>query len=72
MLEIRCPACVELGWYTSRVLFYVVNKIIPCETRIQITCWKCKSIVSWKIGDDKPDIIKKGQYYHKKQTAAFE
>lgn len=70
--EVRCPACVSLGWYSPRLLFRVIGKLEPTEAHLQIKCWICKSVVDWKVGTPELAIVELGRKNHKKQTAAFE
>ena len=70
--ELRCPACVPLGWYSPRLLLRVIGKIEPQEAQLQVKCWICKSVIGWKIGTTDIQIIERGRKNHKKQTAAFE
>ena len=59
--EIRCPACVPLGWYSPRLLLRVVGKMEPHEAQVQIKCWICKSVIGWTIGTPKLEIIEHGK-----------
>jgi len=70
--EIRCPACVPLGWYSSRLLLKVVGVIEPQEAQIQIKCFMCKSIIGWTVGTPLLEVVETGRKNHKRQTAAFE
>jgi len=70
--EICCPACVPLGWYSSRVLFKVYGKVDPIDAQLQIKCRICKSIIGWKIGTPLIEVLEEGRKNHKRQTAAFE
>lgn len=70
--EIRCPACVMLGWEASRMLYKVYGKLPETDAKLQIKCHRCKSVVEWTIG--KPILIPivLGPKVRKRQTAAFE
>lgn len=71
--EIRCPACVELGWYSSRLLLKVRGKVKPAaNVIIQIKCIRCKSVVEWTLGTPFMFVIEQGPKNHKRQTCAFE
>ena len=70
--EIRCPACVPLGWMHSRLLFKVTGKVSPTGAKMQVHCHRCKSIVSWTCGLPVLEIVAYGVKNHKKQTAVME
>jgi DNA-directed RNA polymerase subunit RPC12/RpoP len=70
--EIRCPACVPLGWPSSRLLFKVNGVMSYSGARVEIVCHRCKSLVSWVIGVPVLHVIKYGQKNDRHQTAAFE
>lgn len=59
--EIRCPACVPLGWDSSRLLFKVHGVVAVCDARLQLVCHRCKSLVEWRIGLPILTVIEKGQ-----------
>jgi DNA-directed RNA polymerase subunit RPC12/RpoP len=49
--EIRCPACVNLGWPSSRLLLKINGKIPPLAgVTVQIKCHRCKSTIEWHLG----------------------
>lgn len=69
--EVRCPACVPLGWDSSRLLFKAYGVLVPSDARVQLVCHRCKSLVEWRIGLPILNVIEKGQ---RRRTArvAFE
>ena len=72
-IEVRCPACVKLGWYSARLLFRVYGNPVTSDTaKLQIVCHRCKSMISWTIGQPELEIIKHGQKNERRQVAAFE
>jgi phage FluMu protein Com len=71
--EVRCIACVPLGWYSSHLLLRLQGVIPPCErVTIELKCPRCKSIILWTLG--KPEFVVKveGVRNHKRQLVAFE
>jgi hypothetical protein len=70
--ELRCPACVGLGFYSSRLLFQIEGDVPETEAKIKIKCWMCHSVISWQIGTVNIQVIEHGRRNHKRQTAAFE
>ena len=71
--EIRCPACVPLGWHSSRLLLKVQGKIPPMlGVAIEMKCHRCKSLVSWRLGTPILIPVIMGEKNRKRQTVAFE
>ena len=71
--EIRCPACVPLGWGNSRLLLKVNGKIPPLAgVVIQIKCHRCKSMIEWHLGTPILVAVQMGMKNHKQSHAAFE
>lgn len=70
--ELRCPACVPLGFYSPRLLFRVVGKVEAQAANLEIKCWMCHSVISWRVGTPVIEIKEHGRKNHKRQTAAFE
>jgi len=73
--EIRCPACVELGYTYVQplILFKVLGELPDGEPfYIQTKCWHCKSLVSYELKTKEFTIDKVGVKNHRRQTAAFE
>jgi phage FluMu protein Com len=49
--ELRCPACVQLGWGASRLLLKISGKLPPTTgAKLQVKCQRCKSLISWMVG----------------------
>ena len=59
--EIRCPACMPLGWPASRLLFKIVGVLEPSEARLATRCHRCKSIIEWTIGTPRLVVIERGE-----------
>jgi hypothetical protein len=70
--EVRCPACVPLGWDTSRLLFKVYGIIAAGGATIQTRCHRCKSLISWRIGTPELRVIERGPQNEKRRKVAFE
>ena len=71
--EVRCPACIPLGYDNSRLLLKVSGEMKASEARIQIRCHRCKSLIEWRYGLPKLDIIKQGNKNPTRRNyAAFE
>lgn len=70
--EIRCPACVPLGWDASKLLFKVYGPMTPSGAAVQIRCHRCKSLVSWAIGLPKLVVIEHGPKNSIRRKVAFE
>jgi hypothetical protein len=73
--EIRCPACLVLGYPNSRLSFVVHGEIVVSDNQIieiQFHCHRCKSDVQWGLGTNEFKIIKLGERNHKPQKASFE
>lgn len=71
--EIRCPACVGLGWRSSRLLLKVQGRIPELVgVTIELKCHRCKSLISWRLGTPILTPVTEGVRNHKKQTVAFE
>lgn len=66
--EVRCPACVKLGWPSARMLFKVHGTITQHGgAEVQIKCPRCSSIIGWVFGLPILRIIETGQKNDKKQ-----
>lgn len=74
MLEIRCPACLDLGYPTARHIFMVLGDMVAPASAvlIQFHCKRCKSDVQWSYGSDQFQIVKTGERNHHQQKASFE
>ena len=70
--EIRCPACVPLGWDSSRLLFKVFGVMQPTSVQVQVRCHRCRSLISWTFGLPRIIIVEHGPKNHKKRKVAFE
>lgn len=70
--EIRCPACVPLGWQSSRLLLKAYGPMKPSGVFIQIRCHRCKSLVQWEYGMPLLRVVQSGPINHKRQRAVFE
>lgn len=70
--EIRCIACVSLGWYHSHLLLRLHGVIAPMDVTLELKCPRCKSLIGWSFG--KPDfkVLTEGVRNHRRQIAAFE
>jgi phage FluMu protein Com len=55
--EIRCPACVGLGWYSSHLLLRVRGEIMPQAVKVEMKCPRCKSVVVWDYAQPKFEVI---------------
>ena len=69
--EVRCPACVPLGWPAPRLLFRVTGVSIPGGV-LETKCHRCGSLVAWDIGRPVLRVVEYGQKNNKKQVAVFE
>ena len=72
--EIRCPACIPLGYPISRLVFIVYGEMVAFETPVQIEfhCRRCRSVVKWSYGTTDFEIVEPGERNHKRQKVAFE
>jgi hypothetical protein len=70
--EIRCPACVPLGWDASKLLFKVYGPMTPSGATVQIRCHRCKSLIEWNYGTPKFRAVEHGQRNHKRLHTAME
>jgi len=71
--ELRCPACVELGWNSSRLLLKVRGKIKPAANVVlQLKCHRCKSLVEWTLGTPFLVAVVLGEKNRRRATCAFE
>lgn len=71
--EIRCPACVPLGWQSSRLLLKIHGKVLPsANVTIQVKCHRCKSVVEWILGTPVLTVTNWGVKNNKKSSTAFE
>ena len=71
--EIRCPACVQLGWQSSRLLLKVrghVPELVGVE--VEMKCHRCKSVVSWRVGTPILLPIELGPKNRRMSRVAFE
>lgn len=59
--EIRCPACVSLGWYSSHLLLRIIGKPSPAPVHIEIKCPRCKSLISWVYGTPEFGVMRTGR-----------
>jgi hypothetical protein len=71
--EIRCPACIPLGWGASRLLLKVNGKIPPLPgVVLQMKCHRCKSLIEWRLGTPILTAVQMGMKNHKHSTTVFE
>ena len=71
--EIRCPACVLLGWNSSRLLLKVYGHMPEVTgVDIQMKCHRCKSIVSWRLGTPILVPVALGAKNNKRQEIPYE
>lgn len=70
--EVRCTACINLGWYSSHLLLRASGVIEAQEVQIEVKCPRCKSLVKWTYGTPKFDIISHGVKNHRPAKAVFE
>jgi phage FluMu protein Com len=70
--EVRCIACVPLGWYSSHLLLRIEGPMHANGVKLQMKCPRCKSLVEWVFGKPEFRIIIEGNRNHRRQTAAFE
>lgn len=70
--EIRCIACVNLGWYSSHLLLRLHGAITPQAVKLELKCPRCKSVIEWSFGEAKFAILNEGVRNHRKQVAVFE
>lgn len=72
MIEIRCPACIPLGFSAARLILTVYGEMIASDVWIQFHCHRCKSDVKWGYGTQEFIVIKEGIKNHKPMKASFE
>ena len=71
--EIRCPACVELGYPNSKLLYTIEGKTFPMPGAVErIKCSRCKSMIGWHIGTPMLFVIEEGAKLRKKQKIVYE
>jgi DNA-directed RNA polymerase subunit RPC12/RpoP len=71
--EIRCPACIGLGWNSSRLLLKVYGHVKPDpKVKYQFKCHRCKSIIEWVQGLPVLVPVTLGVRNHHASHAAFE
>lgn len=70
--DVRCPACVSLGWDASRLLFKVYGAMVPSGATLQIRCHRCHSLVAWEIGTPILRAVQLGPKNGKRRKVAFE
>lgn len=70
--EIRCFACVPLGWYSSHLLLRVSGIIEAQDVKLEMKCPRCKSVILWTYGKPEFMILKDGIRNQRRQTTAFE
>lgn len=72
--EIRCIACVPLGWYSSHLLLrlHSIGKVEARDLKLQMKCPRCKSLIEWKLGTPEFLVIVEGIRNHKRQVTIFE
>lgn len=71
--EVRCPACVQLGWDSSRLLWKIYGHMVPMPgVVLQLKCHRCKSVINWHMGT--PILVAHvlGIRNHRKARCAFE
>ena len=73
-VEIRCPACVPLGYEKPRFIFSVHGVMVLAgePVYIQFHCKRCRSDVQWVYGTELFETVKPGEPNHKRQRVAFE
>jgi len=69
--EVRCVACVPLGWYSSHLLLRIEGAMSG-DTRLQMKCPRCKSVIEWTFGKPQFEVIKEGVRNNRRATSAFE
>ena len=70
--EVRCPACVKLGWYASHLLLRMRGRIPFNDALLELKCTRCKSLIGWELGKPVLIILAQGVVNRKKQTTTFE
>jgi hypothetical protein len=70
--EVRCCACVSLGWESSRLLFKVYGAMEATGATIQVRCHRCKSLIAWHIGTPELRAVEHGPKNNKRRKVAFE
>ena len=71
--ELRCPACVQLGWHSSRLLLKLKGDIPPIlGVTIEMKCHRCKSLIVWHLGTPVLVPVALGAKNNKRQKVAFE
>jgi phage FluMu protein Com len=71
-LDIRCPACVKLGWDSSRLLLRARGVIAPSDAILEMKCPRCKSVIEWTLGKPILRTSKYGQKNDRPSKAVFE
>lgn len=69
MVDIRCPACVPLGWPAPRLLLQIRDADI--KTAVRVKCHRCKSVVEY-ISGTTARIITEGERNPRRKGGAFE
>lgn len=69
-IDIRCPACVKLGYGASRLLLRAEGDIPETKAKLQVKCQRCKSVIQWTIGTPFTFVQVLGESQHRK--VAFE
>jgi len=70
--EIRCPACIPLGWSASKLLFKVSGVMSASGAVLQLRCHRCRSLIAWEIGTPRLQAVEKGPKNDKRQKVSFE
>jgi phage FluMu protein Com len=70
--EVRCIACVPLGWYSSHLLLRITGMMEANGAKLQMKCPRCKSLVQWTFGKPEFIVLIEGVRNHRRQTAVFE
>jgi hypothetical protein len=68
--EIRCPACVQLGYVSPRLLCQIKGKP-PKDMILYFPCSKCRSIVEFHFDKLRFVVLRNGEP-RKKAKIAFE
>ncbi len=71
-VEVRCIACVPLGFYSSHLLLRVEGAMSANGVKLQMKCPRCKSLVEWEFGKPSFVVLIEGVRNHRRQIAAFE
>jgi phage FluMu protein Com len=70
--DVRCIACVPLGWYSSRLLLRINGVMNANGVKLEMRCPRCRSLIEWTFGKPEFKILYEGRKNDKKQTAVFE